>query len=67
MYRLAHRKCPLYRGVLYSDFIRDCIQGCGRLLLSVVRPSLEYGSEIWDCNKSQARALDSWVVKMTAG
>ena len=29
------------------------------LLLSVVRPSLEYGSEIWDCNKSQARALES--------
>ena len=29
------------------------------LLLSVVRPSLEYGSEIWDCNKSQAKALES--------
>ena len=29
------------------------------LLLSVVRPSLEYGSEIWDCSKSQARELDS--------
>ena len=29
------------------------------LLLSVVRPSLENGSEIWDCNKSQARALES--------
>ena len=29
------------------------------LLLSVVRPSLEYGSEIWDCNKSQTRALQS--------
>ena len=28
------------------------------LLLSVVGPSLEYGSEIWDCKKSQARALD---------
>ena len=27
------------------------------LLLSVVRPSLQYGSEIWDCNTSQARAL----------
>ena len=41
------------------------------LLVSVVRPSLEYGSEIWDCNKSQTRALiihhlrgseeESWV------
>ena len=27
-------------------------------MLSVVRPSLEYGSEIWDCNKSQAIALE---------
>ena len=28
-------------------------------MLSAVRPSLEYGSEIWDCNKSQARTLES--------
>ena len=27
------------------------------LLLSVLRPSLEYGSEVWDCNKSQAASL----------
>ena len=27
------------------------------LLLSVVRPSLEYGSEVWEGNKSQAAAL----------
>ena len=32
------------------------------LLLSVVRPSLEYGSEIWDCNKSQTRALESIIL-----
>ena len=32
------------------------------LLLSVVRPSLEYGSEIWDCNKSQTRALESVIL-----
>ena len=32
------------------------------LLLSVLRPSLEYGSEIWDCNKSQARALESIIL-----
>ena len=31
-------------------------------MLSVVRPSLEYGSEIWDCNKSQARALESIIL-----
>ena len=29
------------------------------LLLFVIRPCLEYGSEIWDCNKFQARALES--------
>ena len=29
------------------------------LLLSVVRPSTEYGSEIWDCNKTQAASLES--------
>ena len=31
-------------------------------LLSVVRPSLEYGNEIWDCNKSQANALESVIL-----
>ena len=29
------------------------------LLLSVLRPSIEYGSEVWKCNKSQASALES--------
>ena len=32
------------------------------LLFSVVRPSLECGSEIWDCNMSQARALESIIL-----
>jgi len=27
--------------------------------LSVLRPSIEYGSEVWKCNKSQASALES--------
>ena len=27
--------------------------------LSVVVPSLDYGNKFWDCNKSQARALES--------
>ena len=30
------------------------------VLLSVVRPTLEYGSEVWEGNKSQAAALE-WV------
>ena len=29
------------------------------LLLAVVKPTLEYGSEVWEANKSQAAALDS--------
>ena len=33
------------------------------LLLSVVRPSLEYGSEIWEGNKSQVDALESVLLK----
>ena len=30
-----------------------------RLLLSVIRPSIEYGSEVWGGNKSQAGSLES--------
>ena len=29
------------------------------LLLSVIRPSIEYGSEVWEGNKSQASSLES--------
>ena len=29
------------------------------LLLSVIRPSIEYGSEVWEGNKSQAGSLES--------
>ena len=29
------------------------------LLLAVVRSSLEYGNEIWECNKGQVKALVS--------
>ena len=31
----------------------------GWLLLAVVRPTLEYGSEVWEANKTQAAALES--------
>ena len=31
------------------------------LLLSVVRPSIEYGSAVWDCNKNQASALEAII------
>ena len=29
------------------------------LLLSVLRPSIEYGSEVWKCSKTQTSALES--------
>ena len=32
------------------------------LLLSVVRPSIEYGSAVWDCNKNQAIALEAIIM-----
>ena len=31
-------------------------------LLSVVRPSIEYGSEVWEGNKSQAGSLESIIL-----
>ena len=32
------------------------------LLISVVRPTLEYGSEVWEGNKAQAAALESVMI-----
>ena len=32
------------------------------LLLAVIRPTLEYGSEVWEANKAQAGALESVVL-----
>ena len=40
------------------------------LLRAVVRPSLEYGNEIWECKKGQANALESillWSAKTIMG
>ena len=34
----------------------------GLLLLSVIIPSIEYGSEVWEGNKSQARSLESIIL-----
>ena len=33
-----------------------------RFLISVVRPTLEYGSEVWEGNKAQAAALESVMI-----
>ena len=32
------------------------------LLLSVIRPSIEYGSEVWEGNKSQAGSVESIIL-----
>ena len=32
------------------------------LLLSVIRPSIEYGGEVWEGNKSQVDALESIIL-----
>ena len=32
------------------------------LLLPVIRPSIEYGSEVWEGNKSQAGSLESIIL-----
>ena len=32
------------------------------IFVSVIRPSIEYGSEVWDSNKSQAGSLESIIL-----
>ena len=32
------------------------------LLLAVVRPSLEYGNDVWECNKGQGNTLESIIL-----
>ena len=39
--------------------LHSVISNRGVMLLSVVRPTLEYGSEVWEGNKNQAAALES--------
>ena len=38
------------------------LSSCSLLLLSVIRPSIEYGSEVWEGNKSQAGSLESIIL-----
>ena len=39
------------------------MSACRLLLLSVIRPSIEYGSEVWEGNKSQAGSLESIILE----
>ena len=50
---MTHWVAPLTNNAKHSSSL------CARrlLLLSVVRPSVEYGSAVCDCNKNQASAL----------
>ena len=41
---------------------RDIMSARRMFLLAVVRPILEYGSEVWEANKAQAAALESVVL-----
>ena len=52
------------RNQLHSVLSSRDINSCARrlLLLSVVRPSIEYDSAVWDCNKNQASALEAIVL-----
>ena len=38
------------------------MSACRHLLLSVIKPSIEYGSEVWEGNKSQAGSLESTIL-----
>ena len=46
--------CIVSLATLYINLI-----ACRMLLLSVLRPSLKYGSEVWEGNKSQTASLES--------
>ena len=39
------------------------LSACRMLLLSVLCPSLEYGNEVWEGNKSQAASLESIMLR----
>ena len=46
----------LYR--VLCNFALDLIT-CRHILMAVLRPSLEYGCDVWNANKCQAKALES--------
>ena len=56
--RKVRDNCKKKVNQLHSVISNRYINLTARRLL-LVRPSLDYGSEIWDCNKSQAGALVS--------
>ena len=41
------------------------MSACRHLLLSVIRPSIEYGSEVWEGNKNQTGSLESIILDGT--
>ena len=45
---------------IYNRYIK--LSACRMLLLSVLHPSLEYGSEVWESNTYQEASLESIVL-----
>ena len=56
----GRKKLNQLHSVLHNRDINLCARRL--LLLSVVRPSIEYGSAVWDCNKNQASALEAIIL-----
>ena len=63
VYATVYKGMQLLVFLIFVKCIRDIDLTAGRLLLiSVVRPTLEYSSEVWEGNKAQAAALESVMI-----
>ena len=54
------KKLNQFHSVLSNTDINLCARRV--LLLSVVQPSIEYGSAVWDCNKNQPSTLEAIIL-----
>ena len=68
-------RCYFTSNGAWDEHVKRVLQNAGKrlvkcidltarrlLLISVVRPTLEYGSEVWEGNKAQAAALESVMI-----
>ena len=58
----GRKKLNQLYSVISNRSINLSVLSARRMLLLSVRPSLEYENEIWDCNRSQANALESVIL-----
>ena len=50
----------LHADTLAPPVSNTCLRPCRRqVILSILRPSLEYGNEVWRCTSTQSKALDA--------